>query len=165
MSWAVYFSHYPLPADLPEVQFQPHQFFVENVCAGKECNAVGWYNDENIIYIDEKYRFTDDSFATSLIVHELTHYLQHLSGRYDSLSCDDSLVREREAYGVQNDYLLTAQGSFDIIHPAPTACRYAERQDLKLTAYGEEIQTPGAPGTPSGATPDRGTAKAAPRER
>ena len=163
MSWAVYFSDYPMPAQPPTVQFAPHEFFVENVCAGKECNAVGWYNDENIIYIDEKYRNADGSFATSLIVHELTHYLQHLSGRYDSFSCKDSLVREREAYGVQNEYLLTAQGTFDIIHPAPTTCSYAARDDVKLTAYGQE--TPGAQGTPAGAAPDRRTAKAAARER
>ena len=48
-------------------------------------------------------------------MHELTHYLQHLSGRFDSHSCGDSLVREREAYGVQNEYRVTAQASVEII--------------------------------------------------
>src|SRR5262249_11909043 len=133
LSWAVHLSNYPMPSTLPELRFEPHAFFVQRVCAGKECNAVGWYNDEAIIYIDESYRNADNSFATSLIVHELTHYLQHLSGRFDSHSCADSLRREREAYGVQNNYLLTAQGSFDIIHPAPTACNYAAADDVKLT--------------------------------
>jgi len=163
MSWAVYFSDYPMPTELPEVQFEPHRFFVDKVCAGKECNAVGWYNDENVIYIDEKYRDSDASFATSLVVHELTHYLQHLSGRFDSFSCTDSLQREREAYGVQNNYLLTAQGSFDIIHPAPTACQYAANDDVRLTAYGEESQ--GAQGTPAGPAPERRAEKAALHER
>jgi hypothetical protein len=159
MSWAVYFSDYPMPEEMPQVEFEPHGFFVDKVCAGKECNAVGWYNDESIIYIDEKYRDSDASFATSLVVHELTHYLQHLSGRFDSFSCRDSLAREREAYGVQNNYLVTAQGSFDIIHPAPTACQYAADHDVRLTAYGQE--PPGAQGTPAGPAPRRPPEKAA----
>jgi hypothetical protein len=142
LSWAVYFSDYPMPPAAPEVRFEPHAFFVQHVCAGKECNAVGWYNDDLVIYIDESYRNADGSFATSLIVHELTHYLQHLSGRFDSHSCADSLRREREAYGVQNNYLVTAQGSFDIIHPAPTACSYAAADDVKLTAYGKDSEAP-----------------------
>jgi hypothetical protein len=134
MSWAVHFSNYPMPAQMPTLSYQPHAFFVERVCAGRECNAVGWYNDEHVIYIDEKYRDVDGSFPTSLIVHELTHYLQHLSGHFDSHSCADSLIREREAYGVQNNYLITAQGSIDIIHPAPTACKYDKAPDVILTA-------------------------------
>ena len=142
LSWAVYFSDYPMPPAVPEVRFEPHSFFVQRVCAGRECNAVGWYNDDLVIYIDESYRNVDGSFATSLIVHELTHYLQHLSGRFDSHSCADSLRREREAYGVQNNYLLTAQGSFDIIHPAPTACNYAAADDVKMTAYGKKSDAP-----------------------
>lgn len=138
LSWAVHFSHYPMPAQLPAVSFVPHAFFVERVCGGRECNAVGWYNDERVLYLDEKYRDADDSFATSLVVHELTHYLQHLSGRYDSHSCTDSLFREREAYAVQNEYLVTAQGSADIIYPSPKACRYAAREQVALAAHGSE---------------------------
>ena len=125
LSWAVQLSGYPTPEKEPEVQYQPHAFFVQRVCGGRECNAVGWYNDQDIIYIDEKYAEVENGFATSLIVHELTHYLQHHSGRFDSHSCTDSLAREREAYRVQNDYLLQAQASIDLVRPAPTACNYS----------------------------------------
>ena len=142
LSWAAHLSHYPMPDEMPQVEFEPHAFFVQRVCAGRECNAVGWYNDEHIIYIDEKYRLDDDSFATSLVVHELTHYLQHLSGRFDSHSCADSLQREREAYEVQNDYIVSGQGSFDIVHPGPTACQYAAQDDVALTAYGKDANVP-----------------------
>jgi Domain of unknown function (DUF6647) len=124
LSWAVNLSGYEAPAQMPEVRYESHAFFVEHVCGGKECNAVGWYNDQDIVYIDQKYAVGDDAFATSLVVHELTHYLQHHSGRFDSHSCPDSLAREREAYRVQNDYLLTAKASIDLIRPAPTACAY-----------------------------------------
>jgi hypothetical protein len=126
LSWAVQLSGYPAPAAAPEIRFEPHSFFVERVCGGKDCTAVGWYNDRSVVYIDSKYLdIADDEFATSLIVHELTHYLQHQSGHFDSLSCTDSVAREREAYRVQNDYLLVAKGSIDLIRPAPTSCNYA----------------------------------------
>ena len=125
LSWAVQLSGYPAPEKAPEVEYRPHSFFVQRVCGGKQCNAVGWYNDQDIVYIDEKYAEGEDGFATSLIVHELTHYLQHHSGRFDSLSCTDSLAREREAYRVQNDYLLQAKASIDLVRPAPTACNYS----------------------------------------
>ena len=91
LSWASHLSGYPVPDQPPTVRFEPHGFFVEHVCSGRECNAVGWYNDRRVIYIDEKYRDDDDGFASSLLVHELTHYLQHQSGKFDSHSCDDSL--------------------------------------------------------------------------
>jgi len=125
LSWAVTLSGYEAPATVPEVRYEPHSFFVENVCGGKECKAVGWYNDRDIVYIDEKYAEGEDGFATSLVVHELTHFLQHHSGHFDSHSCPDSLTREREAYRVQNDYLLTAKASIDLVRPAPAACNYA----------------------------------------
>ena len=35
------------------------------------------------------------------------------------------LAGEREAYRVQNDYILEAQASFAVIRPAPTSCNYA----------------------------------------
>ena len=129
LTWAVYLSGYPAPVNPPEVQFQPHSFFVENVCGNKECRAVGWYNDEGIVYIDERYRHSDSEFARSLVVHEFVHYLQHASGLYDSHSCEDSMARERQAYYIQNEYILKAQASFNFVRPGPTACSYYNAAD------------------------------------
>lgn len=125
LSWVVHLSNYPMPDQLPTVQYEPHAFFVENVCGGRECTAVGWYNDQGVIYIDEKYRGHEGTFSSSLLAHELTHYLQHQSGRFDSLSCEDSIAREREAYSVQNEFILQAQASFALVQPAPTSCQYS----------------------------------------
>ena len=58
LSWASYFSGYPV-GELPEVVYEPHSFFVENVCGGRECRVVGWYNDNDIVYIDEKHENDD----------------------------------------------------------------------------------------------------------
>lgn len=124
LSWASHLSGYPAPQQPPEIRYETHAFFVERVCGGRECPAVGWYDDRDVVYLDEKYRDQESGFAASLLVHELTHYLQHRSGRFDSLSCTDSLAREREAYRVQNEYILQAQASFAMIRPAPTSCSY-----------------------------------------
>ncbi len=125
LSWASHLSGYPIPAEPPELRFEEHAFFVENVCGGKECNVVGWYNDADIVYIDERHREFGGGFAASLVVHELTHYLQHHSGKFASLSCEDSVAREREAYYVQNRYIVEALASFQRIKPGPTSCNYA----------------------------------------
>ena len=125
LSWASHLSGYPMPADLPEIRFEQHEFFVESACGGKDCDVVGWYNDAGIVYIDERYDDIESGFATSLVVHEFTHYLQHQSGNFETLSCEDSISREREAYYVQNLYLIEALARIDTIRLRPTSCNYA----------------------------------------
>jgi hypothetical protein len=124
LSWASHLSGYPMPAEMPEVRFEQHEFFVENVCGSKECNVVGWYNDADIVYIDQKYRNIEDGFASGLVVHELTHYLQHKSEIYNSTSCEDSVQREREAYAVQNRYSIEILGNVSLLLPGQTTCNY-----------------------------------------
>ena len=105
-------------AELPEVQFKEHEFFVQYACGGKECRVVGWYNDSGIVYIDKRYRDIDRSFASSLVVHEFTHYLQ---------SADmDPCEREKEAYHVQNRYLAEALLRIDRIRPGPCSLAVTE---------------------------------------
>lgn len=99
LAWAAHLSGYPR-AELPKIQFEDHAFFIEHVCGGKDCNAIGWYNDEGIIYISERHQNLEDGFTSSLIVHEMTHYLQHKNGI--TSSC---FRRELEAYAVQNRYI------------------------------------------------------------
>lgn len=125
LAWASRLSGYPVPEKLPYVAYRPTAFFTDRVCGGNACKAVGWYNDEDVIYLAERYQFADqDDFANSLLLHELVHFLQHHSGRFDSLSCDDSLAREREAYAVQNDFLMNVWSSIRYIAPRPVSCTY-----------------------------------------
>lgn len=104
LSWAQNLSGYPMQP-VPEVLFRPHTFFVQRACYNKECQVLGWYNDEGIVYIDEIYRNLEDDFASSLIVHEFTHYLQDKSGYWGKMTCEKRISREREAYFVQNQYI------------------------------------------------------------
>ena len=122
LSWASHLSGYPMPSEPPEVRFEEHAFFVEHACGGRECNVAGWYDDSGVVYIDKQYRALESEFATSLVVHEFTHYLQHQSGDFESHSCSDSVTREREAYRVQNSYLIEALATINLVHPRPMSC-------------------------------------------
>ncbi len=99
---------------------------MEHVCLGNDkCTVAGWYNDNGIIYLDERVKGQEDAMTRSLIVHEIVHYLQDLSGKYDHESCDDQLLREREAYSIQRQYLNKIAGRFVAIYmnfpPCPSS--------------------------------------------
>ena len=141
LSWASHLSGYPAPELPPAIHFEPHSFFVEHACGGRDCRVVGWYNDENVIYVDDSLRDSNSAFAASLVVHEMVHFLQHHSGRFDSHSCEDSLAREREAYRVQNSYIIEAHASFQFVRPGPFSCAY----DRKPVLAGESGPAPVSP--------------------
>jgi hypothetical protein len=49
----------------------------------------------------------NSTYASSIVVHEMVHFLQQQSGRFEEgYSCESAIEREREAYGVQREYLL-----------------------------------------------------------
>jgi hypothetical protein len=120
-SWAIHLSGYA-PAPVPDIQFHPHAFFVENVCEGRECEAIGWYDDTGVVYIDERHSNFENSFNASLLVHEFTHYLQHQSGDFPD-DCYGFIAREREAYNVQNRFIVEGLGSAAVIFPGPIICQ------------------------------------------
>jgi hypothetical protein len=101
---------------------------------------VGWYNDERIVYIDERLRRKDTMFARSLMVHEFVHYLQHLSGQFDSTSCGDAVKRERQAYAIQREY-IQAHGDVSFIRLQQRACSSGTDEDIRLTANSQPHPT------------------------
>jgi hypothetical protein len=119
LSWAVTLSGYAEPDKPPELEYKTHAFFIDRACGGQACKAVGWYNDAGVVYLDQRLRGKDDVFIRSLIVHEFVHYLQHLSGKFDSHSCADQIQREREAYAIQRTYVAEAHGQpqFQLMRP------------------------------------------------
>ncbi|MGA2549757.1 MAG: hypothetical protein ABSF50_06375 [Burkholderiaceae bacterium] len=116
LSWAVTLSGYPTPAQQPEVVSVPHAFFVEQACGGHECRVYGWYAGGRKLYLDERMDPQNDLLASSVVVHEMVHYLQGLARNGgvpargaafgERMSCPDAIADEREAYGVQKEYLL-----------------------------------------------------------
>ena len=88
LSWTIHLTNYPYPENPPVVEYRPHSFFVKYACLGNEkCRAVGWYNNDGIVYIDERIKDLDDAETRSVYVHEFTHYLQDISGKFDNHNC------------------------------------------------------------------------------
>jgi hypothetical protein len=115
LGWAVKLSGYPRPATDPKVEFVPQAFFNEHACRGKLCRVWGWYPNTgaDVVYVHEAARelIADGSdpkslLAASIIVHEFTHYLQAVNRGFALYSCGEALKLEREAYNVQNAYII-----------------------------------------------------------
>ena len=116
-------SFYPDSLPLPTVVERPHTFFVENVCGGIEekCHGVvGWYNNTGIIYIDE---MVPKSLRDEVVVEEIAHYVQDLSGEYDNDSCEDSIYRENEAHRIKGQYMIEVKGKLPNNKNPRTLCK------------------------------------------
>lgn len=104
-SWAVTLSGYP-NAEPPKIEYMPKAFFVKEACGGnKGCRVVGWYKGGNVIYVWDRLNIDGSQVAASIIVHEYVHYLQDQNGKPHH-TCKEIIELEREAYGVQKEYLL-----------------------------------------------------------
>lgn len=116
LSWAVTLSGYPTPAEPPVVVSKPHEFFVEQACNGQQCKVLGWYAGGKNVYVDETLDPENNLFASSIVVHEMVHYLQGVARGDDALkggvafniapSCEQSIQWEHQAYAVQREYIL-----------------------------------------------------------
>ena len=116
LSWAVTLSGYPAPPEPPVVVMKPHAFFVENACNQRECKVLGWYSGGRDVYLDDTLDPENNLFASSILVHEMVHYLQGVARGDDALkggrafnvtpSCQQLVHWEFEAYAVQREYIL-----------------------------------------------------------
>jgi hypothetical protein len=121
LGYAATLAGYPVPAALPRVSFQPHSFFVEHVCQHtRSCPVLGWYDDTYTLYLDERLRDCRTAMCRGIVVHELVHYVQHVSGAYAE-GCDPR--RENEAYAVQGAYLSEQATGYHPMMRVPTICR------------------------------------------
>lgn len=108
LSWAVTLSGHPTPAAPPDVVMVPHAQLVKAACGGRECKVMGWFPPGNRIYLDDRLQPSENLLASSVLVHEMVHYLQHLRRGRDAepYTCAEAVAMEREAYQVQREYLL-----------------------------------------------------------
>lgn len=127
IAWAVVLSGYEMPNDMPMVYWRPHEHFVEKLCDGVDtkihpCTARALYNDEKaaIISLNTKYWEINKEWSPyqrSIVLHEMVHYLQHMTGKYDGYTdwpveklCEARRFRQIEAYQTQDKYMLAVYG-------------------------------------------------------
>jgi hypothetical protein len=116
LGWAVKLSSYSMPERQPTVEFEPQSFFDEHACHGRHCHVWGWYPNtgKDVVYVlDDVRALLDDGsdprslLAASIVVHEFVHYLQAESRGFAPYECAQALALEREAYGLQSQYLMS----------------------------------------------------------
>ncbi len=99
------YTGYAIPAATPEVLMVPHPVLEDRVC-GRPCPVLGFTAPDGTILIDDRLAIDRDPAATSILVHELTHFLQR-AARHDhgAVHCEEWVEREHEAYDVQYRWL------------------------------------------------------------
>ena len=96
---------YAIPGDPPRIIPMSRASLAEEVC-GKPCGVIAFTTPDGKILIDESLMIGRDPAATSILVHELTHFLQISSTPTDvAMTCDLWSARESEAYDVQYHWL------------------------------------------------------------
>lgn len=132
MSWAVSLSGYAPPAEMPDVVMVSHAVLVDKACAGRECKVVGWFPPGHTIFVDARLSPNEDLFASSIIVHEMVHYLQQESHKYGTpYTCESLVAMEREAYAVQREYFVR----YGVYRPISTAMHNV---GCELAAHAED---------------------------
>jgi len=85
-----------------------HAKLEEMFCKSKRCPVYGGYVGDGKLYIDSQ--LDDSTYSQSIVLHEIVHYLQDLSGKYGK-DCQSWYQNEKEAYAIQNQWLYE-QGVF-----------------------------------------------------
>jgi hypothetical protein len=99
------YTGYAIPGEPPRIIRLPHQALAERVC-GRPCHVLGFTEPNGDIVIDAALDIGHDAVATSILVHELTHFLQMRSVAHPPpLDCRTWNEREREAFDVQARWL------------------------------------------------------------
>lgn len=123
LSWASHLTGDPYPNTVPEIRYEPQEFFAEHACPEpRNCRAVAWYDNQGTIFLHEELKDLEDPMIRSVVVHELVHYLQDINGRYPQPTCADQAAREREAYAYQRMYLNRIAGRFAATYPVYDPC-------------------------------------------
>ena len=152
MSWAATLSGYSRPMTQPEIVMVSHSYLVAEACGGRECKVLGWYPHGLKIFLDERLDPVTSLYASSIVVHELVHFLQQQSGRFEEdYSCDSAIQREREAYGAQREFLLRS-GAYEPIGAsmhsvgceliAPEAAKSADAGESREPSHVQRVYLP-----------------------
>jgi hypothetical protein len=114
LAWTVSNSGYPTPSTPPALEYRPQADFAAEVCPQEavHCALRAYYRDgTGTIVLHEAHRRLEDARSRGLLVHEIVHYFQDLSGRWGEKSCESWIGRESEAYRLQPPYLVSQGAS------------------------------------------------------
>jgi hypothetical protein len=99
-------SGYPAPAEPPRIHVVPQPQLAQMFC-GKPCKVRAIYLRDDGVYLDDSLDVVNSTFDRSILLHELVHHVQAVSGGYggNAPDCERWNKAEIEAYSLQNKYL------------------------------------------------------------
>lgn len=98
---------YPGGQPPPGVHVVSEAEIQQRLCAGRPCRVKAFYHPEWGIFVVDTLDVRHNAFDRSILVHELVHHLQRITGRFDGVPghCARRNAQELEAYDIQNRYL------------------------------------------------------------
>ena len=94
-------------ADKPDdSRFFPKPLEIQQMICKGNCGIKAFYLPDKGVFVSNAIGPLEDAFARSVVLHELVHHLQHVTGKFDMVAdtCDRWYSKEREAYEIQNAY-------------------------------------------------------------
>ncbi|HVI88326.1 MAG TPA: hypothetical protein VM659_08490 [Dongiaceae bacterium] len=116
--WIAHATGYAIPGTPPTVTLVPHAELEDRFCH-RRCEILGFTTSEGSIMLDDRLQIGKDEAATSILVHELTHFLQRANSAANTpVTCDLWVNREDEAYDVQYRWLQETSPSIQLLSQA-----------------------------------------------
>jgi hypothetical protein len=111
-------SGYQFPEDFPNVAQVSHQELERHACGGKCTMVKAAYVPEQGIFVDSRLDPLNNVMDRSILLHELVHHVQAVTGRYADLNeCERRQSEEAEAFAIQNGYLASVRSGLSVALP------------------------------------------------
>lgn len=111
-------SDYPFPANFPNVAQVTHQELERHACGGKCTMVEAAYVPQEGIFVDSRLDPLNNEMDRSILLHELVHHVQAVTGRYADLNaCERRQKEESEAFAIQNGYLASVRSGLSVALP------------------------------------------------
>ncbi len=122
--WINAHTWYALPDTPPVVQRLTLSELQSKFCPDVACELFGLYvalpDERTYVYMRNDLDLLGDPWHQSALVHELVHYVQHLSGRWaPPYDCPSWVAQEREAYWIQARWLWSKGIRNSVMRSAP----------------------------------------------
>ena len=135
------YTGYAIPGEPPHITILSHDALAQQVCA-RPCQIFGFTSSDGEIVLDEALRIGTDPVATSILVHELTHFLQIMSVAHPQpINCRIWNDREREAYAVQTRWLRDTASSIQVFSVEMSRLNFAGMHETCSTDASPAVNT------------------------
>jgi hypothetical protein len=120
LAWVHATAGYAAPERPPLVELVQPRLIADIMCDSQpKCPVLAMYLHGDTIFLDDRLDVHRNDYHTSILLHELVHYLQQQTGRFKEGNCDSWIKEEQEAFRIQAAWLRERTISFPQRHQIP----------------------------------------------